>query len=135
MAQRVVLLGVFGLAALVGCLDGESGGSPPPTIVAQIPPTAVQAAGRASYGFDALNPGLCSGCHALDGAGTAGVPSLVGSSFVMGDFDLLKNKIRDFMPPTTPMTAPDDCDDSDGCATNVAAYIFCTFNMGVAERC
>ena len=135
MVQRVVLLGVFGLAALVGCLDGDSGGPPPLTIVAQIPPTANQVAGRASYGIDAQNPGLCSTCHALDGTGTDDAPSLVESSFVMGDFDLLKNEIRDTMPPMTPTTAPDDCDDSDRCATNVAAYIFCSLSTGVTEDC
>jgi hypothetical protein len=53
----------------------------------------------------------------------------------MGDFDLLKNKIRDTMPLMTPTTAPDACDDSDECATNVAAYIFCSFSTGVTEDC
>ena len=126
LTRGIVVLSLLAFVGVVGCSDSDTGSSDgTDPALAEIPATANQTAGEASYNM------LCQGCHGVDGTGSINGPSLVGSSYVMGNFAAMQTKITDTMPPG----GASACDDSDGCSANVAAYIFCSFNPGVADGC
>jgi len=92
---------------------------------AVIPATADLSAGATSYAA------LCSQCHFPDGSFRLSGPSCLSCQ---GAFNVLSGRIHISMPPAV-AGGPALCSVGNGCAENVAAYVFCSFNPERAEGC
>ncbi len=127
MTQTVVLLGVFGLAALVGCSDGDSGSpdTPPPSAPTTI---TMDSASNLTSGETTYST-ACIECHGAQGTQQGRVNNLsVGPAMPpaeYSDFTDLMTYIAGFMPQNDPGSCTGDC------ARDVAAYVLCEFNDGI----
>ena len=110
------------LTVSIACTDSTgtfSGGS----LKAQVPATASQASGLASYETD------CSRCHGAQGLGTPAGNPLKDCQSCTGTFANLQARIHLTMPEGNPA----GCEDT--CAENTAAHILCAFNPEHTDGC
>ncbi len=117
------------LTASIACTDSTgnySGGS----LKAQVPATANPSQGATEYS-QIQGSDSCASCHGAQGLGTSRGNPLVGCEACNRGFDTLQDKIHFSMPEQDWRL----CDDTDNCAENTAAYIFCQFNPELAEGC
>ena len=92
------------------------------TATAIIPASADLGQGMTDYTLK------CATCHRADGA-APGFRNLIGCNACQGTFEALEAKIQITMPP------PFGAGCTGACAENTAAYIFCSFNPGLADGC
>ncbi len=93
------------------------------TATAIIPASADLGQGMTLYGQQ------CGICHAANGSGTPVGPPLQNCNTCQATFEALESKIQNTMPP------PSGAGCTGACAENTAAYIFCSFNPGLADGC
>lgn len=101
-----------------------------PDLVAGCPTATIPGTADLGQGMT-LYDQQCGFCHIADGSGSPLGPPLQNCNNCQTTFEALEDLIRDTMPAVP--FSPTGCVDS--CAEDTAAYIFCSFNPGLADGC